>query len=186
VIAEKDPFVQLALGRILHVTSVEGYCGIRRDGFIRPNLGDLKPTHLGLAYYCQKRGAISLLDLRNVDPAELFDTTDWNPQNWHHVFTYHSPSVVLRLDLAEYTQQIFRGSSEELADGARFIQEAEACICGSIPESCIERILIVYGCTDRFVDTGRRTLSEEELTHLRYAEEMVNSERAKSPFGRPS
>jgi hypothetical protein len=172
MITADDPFVRLVLGKIVHVTSVQGFAGIQRDGFIRPNRGDLKRTFGSASsgsYYCQKIGAVSVLDLKHADPQILFG--DGYIQNWHAVFTYHSPAMVLILALGEEEHRLIRC---ELGNG-KSIPAVEGCFPGAIGVEYIENILITYGSTERFVDTGVTALTNEMLTHLRFAAEMLEA-----------
>ena len=173
MVEQNHPFAELVLGTIIHVTGVEGYRGIRKDRLIRPNLGDLKPTwasNVPVYYYCQKRAAVSVLDLKHADRSSLFKRASHgvNFQNWLGVFTYHTPSIALCLNLGAREQNLFRCSSTEelLEDGTKHIFEAEACFPDPIPYAFISNIIVVEGSIDKFRNTRKTELTDCDLHEL--------------------
>lgn len=169
-----DPFVRSVLGRIVHVTSVNGFRRIQSDKCIRPSAGNLESRWRSGLSYCQSIDAVSVLDLKNADREILFGE-GWI-QNWHGVFTYHAPAIVLVMSLGEDEQKLLPC---ELGCKGKAIIGVEKCFPGNIPVTSIENILITYGSTKRFIDTGTNNLSEELLTHLRFAAEMAEDAKPK-------
>lgn len=65
----------ILIGRVFHVTSVQGYKGIRKEGKIRHNRNERFQFTFGQskASYGRRRGRVCLFDLRNVTDEELED-----------------------------------------------------------------------------------------------------------------
>jgi hypothetical protein len=178
MVTKDHPFIKLVLGNIMHVTGIDGYCSIMNDGFIRPNLGEHQRTWNGKdCYYCQKREAISLLDLRRTPATKLIEEYD----NWKDVLSghYHEPAIVFILELKELESNIMAIPSfnEVLADKTLFLWEAEACYHGTIPTSCISKILITHGSMDKFEDTAHSYLTEDVRVRLKVEKETAEFKR---------
>lgn len=77
---------------VYHLTSVQGYTGIRRDRYIKPNDGSFPNTYPQLANsYGRHHGYVSLFDFESPTEEQCF----LQRSKWEGFFTRHKPATVL-------------------------------------------------------------------------------------------
>jgi hypothetical protein len=122
----RHSFFRKVIGKIIHVTSINGLTGILEDGRIR---AETPGTKRG---YCQTINCISVLnlDLAKIDKIEA----GWN---WTGVFTEHVPAIALILSDSIMPNLKHFEIAEILGKPGLYIAEAEVCHNGDIPVSSI-------------------------------------------------
>ena len=91
---------------MVHVTSIEGYYGIRRDGAIRPNDGSRPETFPQSSNsYARRKNAVALFDFGGTTDEQMVSESI----KYFMFLTHHKPAtVVLRLQRSELKDAVIR------------------------------------------------------------------------------
>jgi hypothetical protein len=139
------PFVRVLLGCLFHVTSIDAYINIRKNGFIRPNIGHFPSSHPHSDGSCVRRiGGISLFDF-SIPEDKIFFMDSYLP--WENVVVSHRPiTVVLKIKKACISDDVL--SWKQIQDKAgdppcMLIPYVESCSLKPISVGMVEGYVLV-------------------------------------------
>lgn len=143
---EAGKLFQVIKGGLFHITSLEGYRGIARDGAIKPNEGKFPSTYSARGV-CHLINAVALLDL-GLGKQPLFGPDALGL--WMGLLTVHKPVMfILDLDRSRFpsgTQLLTfddLGHYMEPPYRAQMLPDTEVCHPGPIPVRTIKRCIVV-------------------------------------------
>jgi hypothetical protein len=128
--------------RVFHVTTPEGYEGIRRDGRITSNVDGKFPMTCSQSEmsYFRKKGCVSLIDLRNASEAELADGLC--KYYFLHPFTSNRSVFLILKPTCDPDLISWEISKEDEGLRAMIVPYIEAGYSNFIPIDLIESVII--------------------------------------------
>ena len=130
------------IGRVFHLTTLQGYAGILQDGFIGSNKNGRYPatcSQSGVSYFRQK-GCVSLVDLRNTSEEDL----EAGLRKYYFLNKFSSNKSVFLVLKPECCSDIIPSSdSKEEGVGAMIVPEFEAGFKDAAPIDSIEGAIFV-------------------------------------------
>ena len=141
------PLGEIIAGGLFHCTTPRSFAAIRKDGFIKPNLGDRPHQHgVSQASRCFRLGAVS-----------LFDATAEPKRNWLKTWLgVHKPfTVAIKLDPEKLDRQKLVSCGEARKLTAGVMLPGEVCYQGELLVEWAVGILLVSrkdGLTYRYLE----------------------------------
>lgn len=145
---------------LFHCTSVRNFRLIRRDGFIRPNLGDRAYQHgVTRSSRCFRIGAISLFDVA-ADPRK-----SWL---WTWLTTHKPVTIAIKIDSVQLDPSKLISCAEARKITAGVMLPGEVCYKGEIPLSSAPGFLLVWAanCAIQHFIEGPR-LKDRQILEFR-------------------
>jgi hypothetical protein len=141
LIAE-HPIVAHLKHHLFHCTSIEGLCGIERDGCIRYNDGAFQPSYPKSAHgYGRRITAISIFDFEGASESEIVNQEIL----WLSFLSYFDPITAVILLNSNLRENIkIPAAVQAERDRPMYIPYVEAGFHNSIQVDSIEGVLLVY------------------------------------------